>query len=197
MILDGLGVIECKLTSAYPTDNEPLKWRGWEQLKVQCEILDVAWGLLIVFHHPINELRYYFYQRDPNFAEELRQVAEDWQQRVKTKNYFDPETSEDAYIIFEDEPILEDVLELEDNYLDVIAQVEYLEDSIKSIQKAKDALQAQLMLKMGNFEKAVCREYTLDWGMINYKAQPEKLVPAKEAYQVRRKQIRIKKRADS
>jgi hypothetical protein len=195
MIINGLGVIECKLTAAYPTDNEPLKWRGWDQLKVQCEILDVSWGMLIVFHHTVNELRYYFYQRDPNFAKELRQVADDWQRRVKTKTYFDPATSEDAYIMFEDEEIKEDVLELEPTTLDLLAQIENLDETIKSATKTKDALMARLMHLMGNFEKAVCDTYQIDWGLINYKAQPEKIVPAKEAYSVRRKIPRIKKRA--
>ena len=45
---------------------------------------------------------------------------------------------------------------------------------------------------MGNSEQAVVGDYHVNWGMINYKAQPEKVVPAKEAYSVRRKSIRIK-----
>ena len=50
------------------------------------------------------------------------------------------------------------------------------------------------MEKIANHEKAVCGSYQLDWGYINYKATPEKVVPAKEARSVRRKQVRIKDR---
>lgn len=189
--LDGMGVIECKLTKDYPRGEEPEEWRGWLQLKTQVECVEAKWGILLVFHHITNELRYYFYERDPAFAAELRELAEDWQHRVQTETYFDPENSNDAWLMYQ-EPIAEEIAVLDQKYLNVIAQIENLDENIRLSTKARDELMTTLMMEMGNHEKAICGDVVLDWGCINYKAQPEKVVPAKEAYSVRKKTIRFK-----
>jgi len=193
MNLNGKGIIECKLTKDYPKDY-PEDWRGWIQLKTQVEITGCSWGVLVVFSHIANEIRYFFYERDPSFSEELRVLAEDWQKRVKTETYFDPETSDDAYVMFEDIPVAEDVLEIDDSFSGMIARHENINAEIKELEEEKDCIQTALMEKIANHEKAVCGSYTLDWGYINYKATPEKVTPAKEARSVRRKQLRIKER---
>jgi len=190
--INGMGVIECKLTKDYPSGERPEEWRGWLQLKTQVECVGCDWGILLVFHHITNELRYYFYQRDPEFNDYLRDIASDWQKRVETEKYFDPVTSNDAWLMYQ-EPIAEEIKVLDKKYLDIIAQIENLETNIKLSQKAKDELMAVLMNEMGNNERAICADVELHWGSINYKAQAEKVVPAKEAYSVRKKTIRFKK----
>jgi len=40
--------------------------------------------------------------------------------------------------------------------------------------------------------KARAANYKLTWNMTNFKARPEKVIPAKEAYSLRRKTITIK-----
>ena len=190
--INNTGIIECKHTNAYPDyKQETLDWRGWIQLKTQVECVNTSWGLLIIFYHAVNELHYHFYERDMSFSDELKELAEDWQQRVRTANYFDPETSDDAWIKY-NEAIPEEVAELDPKAIDILAQIENLDENIKLMGKQKDQLQAQIMDMMGNAEQAVVGDYHVNWGMINYKAQPEKVVPAKEAYSVRRKSIRIK-----
>ena len=193
MNLNGKGIIECKLTKDYPKDY-PEDWRGWIQLKTQVEITGCSWGVLVVFSHIANEIRYFFYERDPAFSEELRVLAEDWQKRVKTETYFDPETSDDAYVMFEDIPVAEDVLEMEEHFTAMIARHENIDAEIKELKEEQDCIQTALMEKIANHEKAVCGSYELNWGYINYKPTPEKVVPAKEARSVRRKQVRIKDR---
>ena len=193
MKINGKGIIECKLTKDYPKDY-PEDWRGWIQLKTQVEITGCSWGVLVVFSHIANEIRYFFYERDLAFSEQLRLLADDWQKRVKTETYFNPETSDDAYVMFEDIPVAEDVLEMDASYTTIIARHENISAEIKQLQKEQDCIQTALMEKIANHEKAVCGSYQLDWGYINYKATPEKVVPAKEARSVRRKQVRIKDR---
>jgi hypothetical protein len=191
--INGKGIIECKLTKDYPKDY-PEDWRGWIQLKTQVEITGCSWGVLVVFSHIANEIRYFFYERDPAFSEQLRLLADDWQKRVKTETYFNPETSDDAYVMFEDIPVAEDVLEMDEGYTTIIARHENINAEIKELQKEQDCIQTALMEKIANHEKAVCGSYQLDWGYINYKATPERVTPAKEARSVRRKQVRIKER---
>lgn len=192
VLLNDTGIIECKLTGAYPDyKQETLDWRGWLQLKTQVECANTTWGVLIIYYHSVSELHYHFYNRDLQFGNELKELAEEWQERVKTESYFDPETSADAWIKY-DEAIPEEVAELDPKAIDILAQIENLDENIKLMGKQKDQLQAQIMDMMGNAEQAVVGDYHVNWGMINYKAQPEKVVPAKEAYSVRRKSIRIK-----
>jgi len=45
---------------------------------------------------------------------------------------------------------------------------------------------------MGNHTHARLKNFNLNWSLINYKAQPEKIIPAKEAYSIRKKTITIK-----
>lgn len=191
--INGKGIIECKLTKDYPKDY-PEDWRGWIQLKTQVEITGCSWGMLVIFSHAANEIRYFFYQRDPAFSDQLRILTEDWQQRVKTETYFNPETSDDAYVMFEDIPVAEDVLEMEEHFTSMIARHENIDAEIKQLKEEQDCIQTALMEKIANHEKAVCGSYELNWGYINYKATPEKVTPAKEARSVRRKQVRIKDR---
>jgi len=45
---------------------------------------------------------------------------------------------------------------------------------------------------MGSHAHARLKNFNLNWGVINYKAQPEKTIPAKPAYSIRKKTIIIK-----
>jgi predicted phage-related endonuclease len=146
---------------------------------------------LIIFYQSSYELHYYFYQRDMKFDSELKELAEEWQERIKTESYFDPETSDDAWLKY-DEAVPDEVVELNPSAIDKLSQIVNLDENIKLMSKHKDQLQKDIMKMMGNSEQAIVGDYHVNWGMINYKAQPEKVVPAKEAYSVRRKSIRIK-----
>ena len=52
------------------------------------------------------------------------------------------------------------------------------------MEKLKEAL--------GNHSYGRLGSYSLNWGFINYKAQPEKVIPAKDARTIRKKNIHIK-----
>jgi hypothetical protein len=55
--------------------------------------------------------------------------------------------------------------------------------------------EAETKLKemMGNNGMAISGDYQIKWGMRAYKAQPEKIVPAKDAYITRQSTLTIKK----
>ena len=50
----------------------------------------------------------------------------------------------------------------------------------------------KLKQAMGNHLVARVNNYLLNWSYISYKAQPEKIVPAKEARTIRKSSITIK-----
>lgn len=63
---------------------------------------------------------------------------------------------------------------------------------IKEAKKHKEMCMGKLKDAMGNYTHARLKNFNLNWGLINYKAQPEKVIPAKEAYTIRKKTITIK-----
>ena len=64
---------------------------------------------------------------------------------------------------------------------------------IKDAKAHKELCKEKLKESMGNHTRARVKNYNLSWGSIYYKAQPEKLVAAKEAYSIRKKTLGIKK----
>lgn len=63
---------------------------------------------------------------------------------------------------------------------------------IKEAKLHKEMCMEKLKDAMGNHTYARLKNFNLNWGLINYKAQPEKIIPAKEAFAIRRKTIIIK-----
>ena len=63
---------------------------------------------------------------------------------------------------------------------------------IKEAKQHKEMCMEKLKEAMGNHAHARLKNFNLNWGLINYKAQPEKIIPAKAAYSIRKKTITIK-----
>ena len=63
---------------------------------------------------------------------------------------------------------------------------------IKEAKQHKEMCMEKLKDAMGNHTHARLKNFNLNWGLINYKAQPEKVIPAKDAYSIRKKTITIK-----
>ncbi len=64
---------------------------------------------------------------------------------------------------------------------------------ITSLKAVNEKIQAQIMDEMGNASVGRTGDWIVQWKMRNYKAQPEKVVPAKDAYTIRSKTLTIKK----
>ena len=57
----------------------------------------------------------------------------------------------------------------------------------------KELCMDKLKVAMGNHTRARTKNYNINWNFINYKAQPEKITPAKSAHSIRKKTLEIKK----
>jgi len=64
---------------------------------------------------------------------------------------------------------------------------------IKEARLHKELCMEKLREALGNHSHGRLGSYSLNWGFINYKAQPEKIIPAKPARTIRKKNIHIKK----
>ena len=66
-------------------------------------------------------------------------------------------------------------------------------DKISLLNKEIEKSQIFIQTKMGDAELGYNYKYKVTWGTTTYKPQPEKVVPAKDGYTVRRKTATIKR----
>ena len=187
--LDGKTPIEVKCTSIYPEDVPP-DWLGVLQLKAAMSTTQANAGILIILYQS-TDLRIYVIPKDFNFEKELEEKVIDFNRRIDEEDYFFPQVVNDAHIKY---PNANDETKiLSDDALDIIKQLEQTNDMIKNLGVMKEKLQAWIMNEMGNASIGRTGEYIVHWKMRKYKAQPEKIVPPKDAYEIRSKTLTIKK----
>lgn len=190
ILLNGKMPIEVKCSSQFPTD-EPPNWLGVMQLKAAMSTIQAKAGILIILYQS-TDLRVYIYQKDHEFEKQLAEKVIDFDRRIKEEDYFTPQITRDAYVKHP-EAIPDEVKILPEGTDTYINQLLTTKDMIKKLQSTADALQAQIMDQMGNASEGRIGEHIVHWKMRKFKAQPEKVVPAKDAYEIRSKTLTIKK----
>lgn len=188
LTLNGTIPIEVKVSSEFP-HTEPPEWLGVLQLMSSMEILNAEYGVLIVLYGA--DLRTFIYQRQVGFAKKLKEVVLDFDKRVEEENWYIPECSDDAYIIFDKVEDDENVLILDEDTVEDIDQYLTLTGVAKQAEETADLLMTNIMVAMGNHSAGRSEDYKVDWGTRNYKATKERLVPAKEARSIRLKTPKI------
>lgn len=194
--LDGLGIIEAKLTAMEPEELPPL-WRGPIQLQAQMDIMQAKWGVLAVLYKG-TELRLFVFAPHQATLERITEVTVDFQSRLDNyKNtgsidYYPPNQGEKwpesrgPYPVLEETVLLDtEATELAQRIVDNKLQLKILEQSIAADEESIKEL-------MGKSTKGIAGGYTISWPTRSYKAQPEKIVPAKEAYTIRQSTLTIK-----
>ena len=190
--IDGEGIMECKLTSAFPED-EPPAWRGPMQLQGLMDIKGASYGILVVCYQSIY-WRYFVYPRDEQMVQDIHALVLDMDRRVKEEDFFAPENPNDASIAYQNPD--EQHMDLEDDALDYIDLYQHASKSIEHWEGVKkDAQMALMHLLKDNTTGSITVQdttYTVKWPVRNYSARPEKVTPAKPAYSARQKSISIK-----
>ena len=193
--IQGEGVLECKLTSAYPEDVPPL-WRGPMQLQGLMDIKQASYGILVVCYQSIY-WRYFIYPRDEAMVERIHNLVIDMDRRIKEKDYFPPVSSKDAAMLHPKPE--EDIVDLPEESLDYIDLYKQADIAIKQWTEVKKDAELKLMDQLSNAKKGSITRgdlekttYIVNWGSRTYKPQPERVVPAKEGYTARNKTISIK-----
>jgi len=198
--ISGEGVMECKLTSAYPEDEPPL-WRGPMQLQGLMDIKRASYGVLVVCYQSIH-WRYFIYPRHEAMVAQIHELVLDMDRRIKEKDYFPPESTKDAAIVHSAPN--EDHVDLNEEALDHIDLYNSAKKAIKGWQDIKDKAQVDLMTILGeNTTGSIAVDsgltkttYVVKWGMRTVKPKPSKIVPEEPGYTVRSNSISIKEITD-
>ncbi len=197
IVLSGPGVLESKVTNGPPED-EPALYRGPIQLQGCMLCTGYRWGAIGVLYRG-TELRIFVYQREQDVIDAIVEAVHEFERRKQGPDWYPPISRSDAVAAWarvdEDAP----AITMEPTAVEVIRDRERALEMKKQAEEIIEAADLVLMEELGNHLEGVATDpdtgetYRIRWPMRSYKAQPEKVVPAKDAYQIRMKSIDIKK----
>jgi hypothetical protein len=194
--LDGLGVLEAKLTGNAP-ETEPPLWRGAIQLQAQMDIMQAKWGCVATLYQG-TKLHIFLFTPHQATLDRIKQVALDFQNRLEIyKNEhrieaFPAQNSKDADRMYSVASSDSEPLELDDAAAEYAKLILECKAEIEARTELINQCETQLKELLQDKPLGIAGKYKVSWPMRSYKAQPEKITPAKEAYSVRQSTLTIK-----
>lgn len=197
IVLDGMGVLEAKLTAVKAEDIPPL-FRGPVQLQAQMDIIKAKWGAVATLYQG-TELRIFLFAPHEDTLDAIDRACTVFQKKLDFWketggiDYYPPQDSKDADRTW---PKAEEELEPLPLGIGAAKWAERImanKEQVSALQAEIDEAETQLKEMMKDSGMAIAGDYQIKWGMRSYKAQPEKVVPAKAAYVVRQSTLSIKK----
>ena len=194
IILEGHGILEAKVTKMDAEDVLPL-YRGPIQLQAQMDITGAKWGAVCVLYQA-SELRIFIFDRHDPTIRAIEQAALDFQRRLdiwkqdKHIEYYPPVNSEDANRTWQDGA--PETVFLEGEFEKWAAEIHDKKQEIKKLEAEIDKNETRIKEAMQTATKAKVGKFDVSWPMRSYKATPERIVPAKEAYTIRQSTLTIK-----
>lgn len=197
IVLDGVGVLEAKLTAMQAEDVPPL-WRGPVQLQAQMDICQAKWGAVATLYRG-TELRIFVFAPHQATVDRIAQVTTDFQARLDRFkasgeiDYYPPASGETWPAHRGQYPVEDEAIELDTSEADELAStIIGAGVAIRNAEEIKQQAEARLKELMGQATAAKTSSFRITWPVRNYKAQPQKIVPPKEAYTVRQSTLTIK-----
>jgi len=189
--LNGLGVIECKTTDTYVADGCPEHYKIQLFSQMEC-VPDAMWGMVAILKGSM--IWIYLFRKEADFADKLAQSVQEFESRLKDNTPPNPLTSEEADTAFPGEQ--GQSVNLDDSIEDKLTELEAKKAWRDTLNKQIPELETEVKNMMGNAEIGFTSNFRVDWQIRNYKAQPEKLVPAKPARQIRINTLKIRRLED-
>lgn len=192
--LKGMGVLEAKLTSQDKEDSPPL-WRGPIQLQGQMLVTGAEWGAVFTLYRGTT-LRVFLFERHQGTLNTICEAVEDFHRRSElyqntgTIEWYPPQHSADANTIWSEG--IDREIEL-DYRCEVWAQeIAETKAEIKELQSLIEDRETKIKASMQEATKGLAGKFKISWPMRHYKAQPERVVPAKQATVTRQSTLTIK-----
>jgi len=195
IVLEGTGILEAKLTSMEPEDMPPL-YRGPIQLQAQMSIFKAKWGALCTLYRG-TELRIFLFAPHQETLELIERVSKEFQDKLdRYKNtgvcdFYEPISTKDATKTYPHGSIDEPV-KLDDYGSELTKLLIENKQKISKLEEENQKIQTEIMSLMRSHVYAIAGNYQISWPERSYKAQPAKIVPAKEAYTIRQSTLTIK-----
>ena len=195
IVLDGIGVLESKVTRSRPEDF-PAMWRGPVQVQGQMMCGGYKWAALIILYGGV-EMRIFLFTLHAGTEKAISEACVDLNRRLNADEieYYDLADAADAALVYSlgDK---EDPVDLPKDYDKLCKEFVLMKEQIKEANDTLGLLTAEIQRKMGNHTSAIAGNYRVSWPVKKYREQPEKVIPAKSAYQVRQKSISVVEKAN-
>jgi len=194
--LDGIGVLEAKLTAMDKEEVPPL-WRGPIQLQAQMDIIHAKWGAVCTLYRG-TELRIFLFAPHQATVDRIAEVAIEFQAKLDAWkqtgaiDYYPPQEGEQWADTRGPYPVNEETIRLPDGAGQLADKIVACRAAIKQSETAITEAEKQLKELMGEATRAIAGGFTISWPTRAYKAQPAKMVAAKEAYTIRQSTLTIK-----
>lgn len=193
--LDGPGVLEAKLTKTMPEDVPHLA-RGPIQLQGQMLVSGHKWGAVCVLYQGI-ELRVFLFAPHKETQSAIVKAVQDFESRLETYrqtgaiDWYPPASSRELDRIYPTAADKEEVA-LPPTVADLATAIIENKAAIRQAEAGIEQAEKLIKEQLGQAEKGRAGRFVISWPMRNYKAQSERLVPAKQAYSVRQSTLSIK-----
>jgi len=195
IMLDGYGVLEAKLTAVSP-EEMPALYRGPVQLQAQMDIMQARWGAVAVLYQG-TVLRIFLFEPHKQTLETIKTAVLEFQNKIEKYkatgeiDYYPPANSKDADRMY---PAADEaaVINLPGRAEQLADQILAANADIKEAEGKRSEAETELKAMLGQASKGTVGRFEIRWPMRSYKAQPEKVVPAKDAYSIRQSTLSIK-----
>jgi predicted phage-related endonuclease len=195
IMLDGFGVLEAKLTAVAP-EEMPALYRGPVQLQAQMDIMQAKWGAVCVLYQG-TVLRIFLFEPHKQTLETIKTAVLEFQNKIEKYkatgeiDYYPPANSKDADRMY---PAADEaaVVNLPGRAEQLADQILAANAAIKEAEGKRSEAETELKAMLGQASKGTVGRFEIRWPMRSYKATPEKVVPAKEAYSIRQSTLSIK-----
>lgn len=194
IILTGSGVLESKLTKMGPEDELPL-YRGPIQVQGVMMCTGLRWAAIGCLYSGV-ELRIYLFAPHTATMDAIDVAARDFESRLENFRqtgepaWYPPQDSKDADRVWPNAK--DEDIDLGDHAEGVASSIVGLKAEIKKLEEQVAEKEVKLKSMMQEFSSAKCGRWSIKWPMRHFKAQPEKVTPAKEAYSIRQSTLTIK-----
>lgn len=195
IILDGLGVLEAKLTKTMPEDVPHLA-RGPIQLQGQMLVTGHKWGAVCVLYQGI-ELRVFLFAPHKETQAAIARAVHDFQDKLDKYtaeaeiDWYPPASSRELDRIYPNAANREEV-ELGQTVAELARGIMENKAAIRAAEASIETAEKLIKQELGQSERGRVGQYVISWPMRNYKATAERLVPGKAAYSIRQSSITIK-----
>jgi len=194
ILLEGPGVLESKLTKSIPEDELPL-YRGPIQVQGVMMCTGYKWAAIGTLYNGI-ELRIFLFQPHQATQDSIAELAEDFERRLEhfrqtgEIDFYLPQDSKDADRVY---PAANDQeIDLGEDIEILANEIIKSKGAISDLEEYVKICETKIKIRMQDFSSAKAGKFQIKWPMRHYKAQPEKITPAKEAYSVRQSTLTIK-----
>ena len=191
--MEGKIILEYKSTVSSSTDL-PL-YQGPLQVIGQMMCTELEQAVIMRWNKRTAKIEYFPMRWHQSTVNEIVDLVEDFWSRVEGKcddPWFEPSNNADLELLYGDPS--GETLDLDDDNDFKMALIDYkkADESIRINQEIKDAAQFKMQSIMKDSPTAIAGGHVITWGSRKYKAQPERIIPAKAAYEIRSKSIKVR-----